>query len=169
MKTLIFTLVGKDKPGLIDSVARTVYQLGGNWLGSNFSHMAGHFAGFVHIELPAEQHQTLIDTFEKHPDLDIHLVEGEPSQTHLPATAIVEVTGNDKPGIVQELTNVLNRFNINIRRFDTSCESAPNWGSQLFKATARIDMPDNFDTDALRAALEDIANDLMVDLIESDQ
>ena len=43
MKPIIFTLVGIDKPGLISDLAKTVYDMGGNWLGSNFSHMAGHF------------------------------------------------------------------------------------------------------------------------------
>jgi len=164
MKQMIFTLVGQDKPGLIDSVAQTVFDMEGNWLASNFSHMAGHFAGFVQIELPQQKHHELVDKFSQHPGLQIHLVEGLDADNSDTITAQVEVMGNDKPGIVQELTAILNQFNINILKFESSCESAPNWGSSMFKAKARISVAPEFDMDPLREALEGIANDLMVDI-----
>ncbi|MCV2884938.1 glycine cleavage system protein R [Aestuariibacter sp. AA17] len=164
MKPMIFTLVGKDKPGLIDSLAKTVYALKGNWTGSNFSHMAGHLAGFVHVDVPEEHHQALLDAFEAHPDLRIHLVPGEANTPENEKVVLVDVMGNDKTGIVQELTSVLHQFNINIIKFDSSCEPAPNWGGTLFKAQAKVAVPRGFDLDALTDALEDIANDLVVDI-----
>lgn len=164
MQTLIFTLIGKDKPGLVDSLAKQVYALGGNWLASNFANMAGHFAGFVEIQLPKKKRQALIDIFSRHPDLTIHLVEAaQTAQTELEKVT-VEITGNDKPGIVQEVSAILNQFNINISRFDSSVESAPNWGGQLFKALASIEIPSDFEIDVLQEALEAIANDLVVDI-----
>jgi glycine cleavage system regulatory protein len=164
MKPMIFTLVGRDKPGLIDSLAQTVFDLGGNWLGSNFSQMAGHLAGFVEIDLPYEKHELLIETFSRHPDLKIQLVSGLDEEDHSFDTAIIEVVGNDKTGIVQELTAALNQFNINIIKLVTSCESAPNWGGSLFRANATVQIDKDFDLDPLREALEEIANDLVVDI-----
>lgn len=163
MKPMIFTLVGKDKPGLIDSLAKKVYEFNGNWLASNFSYMAGQFAGFVQVDLPEDKHQALIEVLNAHPDLTLHVVSADKAPERNVNIADIEIIGNDKPGIVQELTNTLNQFNINIMRFETSCESAPNWGSLLFKANAKIEVPDGFDLDLLREALEDIANDLVVD------
>ena len=81
MKPITFTLVGQDKPGLISDLAKTVYDMGGNWLGSNFSHMAGHFAGFVQVDLPLEKHPALIERFSQHPDLKIHLLTGDSTLT----------------------------------------------------------------------------------------
>lgn len=164
MKPLIFTLLGKDKPGLIDSLAQQVYSHGGNWLASSFAHMAGNFTGFVQIDLPHEKHEALIEAFANHPDLQIHLVSGESQGEQQTQSAVVEVMGNDKPGIVQELTSVLNSFNLNIVKFESSCGSAPNWGSALFKARAEVDLPADFDLSTLREALEEIANDLIVDI-----
>jgi len=164
MKPMIFTLVGPDKPGLLNSVSKAVYQRGGNWLGSNFSHMAGHFAGFVHIDLPAEHHADLLELFSRHPDLHIHLVEGQAATNEAMQTVEVTITGNDKAGIVQELTHALNQFNLNIIKFDSNCSSAPNWGSMLFTAKAKVAVAADVDLFALRTALENIANDLMVDL-----
>lgn len=161
---MIFTVVGKDKPGLIGSVSQTVFSLGGNWLSSNFSHMAGYFAGFVEVHIPENKQQELIDTLTKHPHLQIHLVPGEAATEDNQQTACINIIGNDKPGIVQELSAVLNQFNINIIKFDSGCGSAPNWGGILFNAKAIIAIPEGFDLDPLHDALEEIANDLVVDI-----
>jgi glycine cleavage system regulatory protein len=164
MKPIIFTLVGSDKPGLISDLAKTVYDMGGNWLGSNFSHMAGHFAGFVQVDLPLEKHQALIERLSQHPDLKIHLL---PGITDIPAeqqSVIVDIMGNDKTGIVQELTQIFSQFNLNIVKFDSCLESAPNWGGELFKAKAIITVAADFDIEMLREKLESVANDLMVDI-----
>ncbi|MCF2948294.1 glycine cleavage system protein R [Paraglaciecola aquimarina] len=164
MKPMIFTLVGQDKPGLINDLAQTVYDLGGNWLGSNLSHMAGHFAGFVQIDLPVEKHPDLLNIFSQHPHLKIHLLAAEESNDEDRQTAKIEITGNDRKGIVQELTNTLNQFNLNILKFDSSCQSAPNWGGILFTATSIITVSNDFDLEDLRESLESVANDLMVDI-----
>lgn len=168
MKPLIFTLVGPDKPGLISNLSKAVYQRKGNWLASNFSHMAGHFAGFVHIDLPEEKHAELIELFSQHPDLNIHLVSAQANIIKDQQTAQITITGNDKTGIVQELTNVLNQFNLNIVKFDSSCTSAPNWGSPLFKAHTIVEIAPEVNLISLREALENIANDLMIDVELSD-
>ncbi|ABG41827.1 amino acid-binding ACT [Paraglaciecola sp. T6c] len=164
MKSLIFTLVGKDKRGLVDSLAQSVFKLGGNWLGSNLSYMAGHFAGFVEIQLPEEKKAALIEQFSTHPDLSINLVEGDNNLAAHTQTVQIDIMGNDKPGIVQELTTILNRFNLNIVKFDSTCDSAPNWGGLLFKANALVAIEEGFDLDELSDALESIADDLVVDI-----
>ncbi|WP_339722768.1 ACT domain-containing protein [uncultured Paraglaciecola sp.] len=164
MKPIIFTLVGIDKPGLISDLAKTVYGMGGNWLGSNFSHMAGHFAGFVQIDLPEEQHPALIEKFSKHPDLKIHLLPGITEHPIEQQSVQIDIMGNDKTGIVQELTQILSQFNLNIVKFDSCLESAPNWGGELFKAKTIITVATDFDLETLKDKLESVANDLMVDI-----
>jgi glycine cleavage system regulatory protein len=164
MKPLIFTLVGPDKPGLISNLSKAVFERGGNWLGSNFSHMAGHFAGFVHIDLPENKHDELIELFKQHPDLRIHLVSAQTTVISGQQTAQINIMGNDKAGIVQELTKVLNQFNLNIVQFDSTCTSAPNSGSPLFKAKTIVEIAPEVELTSLREALENIANDLMVDV-----
>lgn len=164
MKPLVFTLIGADKPGLVESLAQQVQQLGGNWLGSHFAHMAGHFAGFVEVDLPPEQHPQLIQQFKQHPDLQIQLVSADSHTLPAQQTFTIQVIGNDRIGIVQQVSAVLNRHQVNIVRFQSSCESAPNWGNKLFKASAQVSAPQQFDIDSLRDALEQIANDLVVDI-----
>jgi glycine cleavage system regulatory protein len=156
--------MGKDKPGLVDSLAKCVYKHQGNWQGSSFAHMAGMFTGFVEVHVSEDEKQNLIDALDSIKDLSVQSVavatSGEINSTKL----TVDVMGNDKTGIVQELTSVLNQFNLNIVTFSSHCESAPNWGSLIFKAKAEIAVPADFDDDALQDALEALANDLVVDI-----
>ncbi len=164
MQPLIITIMGKDKPGLVDALAKCVYRHDANWLGSSFAHMAGLFTGFVEVHVPKEKHDDLVSALDSLPDLTVQSVTvAENSQT-FSDTLKVEIMGNDKPGIVQELTNILNQFNLNIVSFDSRCESAPNWGSLMFKAKAVIAVPESFDDSALQTALDGIANDLVVDI-----
>ena len=138
MKPVIITVIGKDRPGLVDAVAKKVYQFGGNWQGSSFAHMAGQFAGFVEVLVPAEQHQALIDALNTLDGLQVQSQSVTDTLEQPDEMLRIEVMGNDRAGIVQELTNVLHGFNLNILHFASTCESAPNWGSQMFKAQLRV-------------------------------
>ena len=164
MKPVIITVIGKDRPGLVDAVAKKVYQFGGNWQGSSFAHMAGQFAGFVEVLVPAEQHQALIDALNTLDGLQVQSQSVTDTLEQPDEMLRIEVMGNDLAGIVQELTNVLHGFNLNILHFASTCESAPNWGSQMFKAQLRVGVSADLDRDDLQEALEAVANDLVVDI-----
>lgn len=164
MKPVIFTIIGNDKPGLVDAVAKKVYEYGGNWQGSSFAHMAGQFAGFVEALVPADQHQALIDALNNIDGLQVHSQSVNDSAQSDADELTIEVMGNDRPGIVQQITNVLSRFSLNIISFNSTCESAPNWGSEMFKARIRVALPAEVDQDDVKDALEAVANDLVVDI-----
>lgn len=164
MKPVIITVIGKDRPGLVDAVAKKVYQFGGNWQGSSFAHMAGQFAGFVEVLVPAEQHQALIDALNTLDGLQVQSQSVTDTLEQPDEMLRIEVMGNDRAGIVQELTNVLHGFNLNILHFASTCESAPNWGSQMFKAQLCVGVSADLDRDDLQEALEAVANDLVVDI-----
>lgn len=164
MQPLVITVMGKDKPGLVDALAKCVYQHGGNWQGSSFAHMAGMFTGFVEAHVPQEQHDALVSALNDLDGLTVQSVSVAEATTASEQQYDVEIMGNDKPGIVRELTGILHQFNLNILTFESRCESAPNWGSLMFKAHARIAVPESFDEGALKDALELQANDLVVDI-----
>ncbi|GGF67970.1 glycine cleavage system protein R [Alteromonas lipolytica] len=164
MKPVIFTIIGNDKPGLVDAVAKKVYEYGGNWQGSSFAHMAGQFAGFVEALVPADKHQALIDALNCINGLQVNSQSVNESLQNDTDELTIEVMGNDRPGIVQQITNILNGFNLNIIVFNSTCESAPNWGNQMFKAKVRVAIPADVDQDDVKDALEAVANDLVVDI-----
>ena len=165
MKTVVITMIGKDRAGLVDSLAKHIYAQDGNWLASNFARMAGQFAGFVEVHIPKEKHDDLIASLNSIDELNVQSVTSAPEHSVQQTNSLViNIMGNDKPGIVQEVTAILNQFSLSIVRMDSCCESAPNWGSLMFKANIIIDVPANIVVDDIAEALENVANDLVVDI-----
>lgn len=162
MKQLVLTIVGKDRTGLVESVSTIVMKHQGHWLASNLSHLGGYFAGIVHIEVPEEQLASLHDSVEA---LD-HVTIEEDEFAHAEETEQVNfiITGNDRPGIVNELASVIRHKGANIVHFTSNRQSAPNWGGPLFNVVATVELPNSIDKDVVIEALESLASDLMVDI-----
>jgi len=164
MKSLVITLIGEDKPGIVDRVAKAVRNNQGNWLGSQFSHMAGQFAGFVEVTVATDHSQQLVMDLKTISGLHIHAVDTQSHNEQKHEVANFSIMGNDKPGIVNEITSVLQQFNVNILEFNSECVSAPNWGNLMFQAAFTVAIPESVELDDIQSALEDIANDLVVDI-----
>jgi glycine cleavage system regulatory protein len=166
MADLVLTLIGPDRPGLVEAVAQRVTASGGNWLESRMAHLAGHFAGLLHVELPDDRVRALEGALSELQTLGLKVVVhgGTPRPSERPRTMRLEATGQDHPGIVRDISQVLVRHHINIAELITDRLSAPMAGGPLFVARARLDVPAGLDMDRLRQELETIAHDLMVDL-----
>jgi glycine cleavage system regulatory protein len=164
---LVMTIIGPDRPGLVESVARVVAGHGGNWLESRMSRLGDKFAGILRIEVPVENRQTLLDAL-KNLQNDGLTVVVHPDKTTTPAAAgrlaKLEVVGHDRPGIVREISAALARTGVNVEEFASEIASAPMSGEILFKAKARLQMPESCDLAALKKELEKIAADLLVDV-----
>ena len=50
MASLILTVMGTDRPGLVNALAAAVANRGGSWLESRMARLAGQFAGIVRVE-----------------------------------------------------------------------------------------------------------------------
>jgi glycine cleavage system regulatory protein len=162
---LVMTLIGPDRTGLVESVARAVAGHGGNWLESRMCRLGGEFAGILRIEIPAAQRPALLEALQKIPGLNVvvqpdsrPVAAGSGRQTRL------EIVGHDRPGIVREITSVLAGAEVNVEEFSSAVVSAPMSGETLFKAGARLQLPGGCDLDRLKKDLEKIAADLLVDV-----
>lgn len=169
---MVFTFVGADKPGLVEKLSSTVAAHGGNWLESRMSELAGQFAGIVKVEVSQEQavalRAALLALSEQHlsvvvADAKADVLPGDFRQLRL------TIVGNDRPGIMREVSHALATRRISVSEMDTSITSAPMSGDPLFEATARIHVPQSLDLDELNTQLDAIAEALTVhiDLEES--
>ena len=57
--SLVLTILGDDRPGLVEPIARVVADHGGNWLESRMAHLAGQFAGILRVEVDADHAEAL--------------------------------------------------------------------------------------------------------------
>ena len=164
MKTsLIISLIGPDRTGLVESVARVVADHGGNWLESRLCRLGGEFAGIVRVEVPAAQQAALLAALPAVPGLHITVQPG-----HSPAAAAfsrhyLTIVGSDRPGIVRDISRVLAQAGVNVEEFTSEITSAPMSGEPLFQAAAMLALPAGCDLGALKTELEMIAADLQVD------
>jgi glycine cleavage system regulatory protein len=78
--------------------------------------------------------------------------------------AMVDLVGQDRPGLLREITGVLNKHALNIEELESELTAAPLGGGTLFKANATIFVPEGIDLGAIGDDLERIATDLMVDI-----
>jgi glycine cleavage system regulatory protein len=164
-KPLVFTFVGADKPGLVEKLSQTVAMHGGNWLESRMSELAGQFAGIVKVEVGKEKaallRAALLALCEPQFSVVVADSAGEPSAGNFRQLRLT-IVGNDRPGIMREVSHALATRNISVSEMDTSITSAPMSGDPLFEATARIQVPVELDLDELNAQLDTIANTLTV-------
>jgi len=162
---LVMTIIGPDRTGLVESVARCVAGHGGNWLESRLCRLGGEFAGILRIEIPGQNKSSLLAALQQIPGLTITLHAGE---SKIPAVGgrqtKLEIVGHDRPGIVREISAALARGGVNVEEFSSEVSSAPMSGETLFKAEARLQLPERCDVAALKKDLEKIAADLLVDV-----
>jgi len=166
MKDLVLTLIGPDRPGLVESLAKHVADHGGNWLESRMARLAGQFAGILRVEVPPEKIPGLQAALAELEGEGLRVVaEGGAQAASVDARAMeLLLVGQDHPGIVRDISRILVQHGLNIEELATDHESAPMAGGQLFRAKARLQVPAGVDADQLRKDLEQIADDLMVDL-----
>lgn len=166
MATLVLTVIGDDRAGLVNAVAEVVARHGGNWEQSQMAELAGKFAGIVLVTVADPDADALVAALEPLQGmLDITAqVGGAPIEVGESQRFVLDLVGADRPGIVREITEVLAAHGVNIDSLRTEARDAPMSGGRLFEAHAVLEMSGATDLGALRVALERLADELMVDI-----
>lgn len=166
MDHLVLTVIAPDQPGLVEKVAQCIAAHGGNWLESRMSRMAGQFAGILRVAVPAEAYDELVEGLQglSAQNIRVLLAESgiEPSCTWKPI--LLDLVGNDRPGIVRDITRLLAEHGVNVESLITEVLPAPMSSEPLFHAEAVLAVPLTLALEVLQDKLETLADDLMVEL-----
>ncbi|MDT7041382.1 glycine cleavage system protein R [Candidatus Nitronereus thalassa] len=167
-RALVLTVIGKDKLGLVEALADLVTQHDGSWDESRMARLAGHFAGVVQIHLPEDRAEGLLGSLPTLADrgLAVNVVDSDWALAVVDhrETLRLELIGQDRPGIVREISRALAALGVSVQELRTVVESAPMSGERLFRAEAELVPPARVEFDQIRAALEQLANDMMIDI-----
>lgn len=168
---LVMTIIGPDRTGLVESIARAVAEHGGNWLESRMCRLGGEFAGILRVEVPSASKAALLASLEKLQSNGLQIVvrSDQPASAAAVGKQIkLEILGADHPGIVREISAALARAGVNVEELASELVSAPMSGETMFRAVARLHLPEKCDLAVLKRDLEKIAADLLVDVSFAD-
>ncbi len=166
MISFVLSVLGDDRPGLVDSLSGAVNSHGGNWERSQMARLGGKFAGVVQVTVPSASSSALQDA--------LHALADEGLQVRIDAAGtapvatgerfVLSLVGADRPGLVHSVAAALAEVGASIEELDTATSGAPMSGGALFEATAAVVLPPGMTIDAVRDRLEALADRLMVDI-----
>jgi glycine cleavage system regulatory protein len=165
--SLVLTILGPDRPGLVEQIARLVAEHEGNWLESRMAHLAGQFAGILRVEVDAARAESLTQALAGMAKSGLETIVHPDPAASIPSNrplVKLDLLGQDRPGIIRQISGVLAALGVNVEELNTECRAAAETGQPLFHAMADLRLPPDVSEDELRSALENVAADLMVDL-----
>lgn len=165
--TLVLTVLGPDRVGLVEALADRIAAAGGNWEASHMARLAGQFAGILQVTVERDRVEPLLAALRAADGVEVLVRATQPPAAPEGSRVALELTGDDRAGIVRDVTRVLARHGVNVEELQSDVTSAPMSGEPLFRARAVLHVPDRLALSDLRAALESIAGELMVDLTTS--
>ena len=168
--SLVLTVIGDDKPGIVERVSNEILAAGANWEESRMARLSGKFAGLLRVSVDVERAETLAARLMTLRDAGLTVVVERSGGLQEGAfrTLRLELIGNDHPGIIRDISRALAEHRVNIEELETDITSAPMSGENLFRARAQLSVPSTVTLEALRMRLEALAGELMVDLTLDD-
>lgn len=161
---LVLTVIAADRPGLVSLLSDTITAGGGNWLDARMASLAGQFAGILLVSVAEERADALSAALQALPGLRLVVEKSADAPAATGTRLQLELLGQDRPGIVRDISRVLAEQQVSITDFETERTSGSFSGEAMFKARAQLQLPPGLDDHTLRQALEALANELMVDL-----
>ena len=165
--SLIITILGSDKPGLVSSISEVLETHKANWSESRMAHLAGKFAGILQISVDETNIEALTVALDdlQTDTLRIRIETTQESQyTHTTKTLNIEILCQDRIGIINDVTEVLAKLNVNIEELDSTVKEASMSGGMLFSAELTLGLPDNVTADEVEDCLEKMSDQFMIDI-----
>jgi glycine cleavage system regulatory protein len=169
--TLVLTIIGSDRTGLVEALAERVAASGGNWEASHMARLGGQFAGILLVSVERARTDELVASLSALQARGLHVVARPTERVAPPAAPRMRLalTGNDRPGIVRDVARLLTERGVNIEELESGVQSAPMSGEALFVARAVLQLPAHLGLADLRRSLEALGSELMVDLTSADE
>ena len=166
---LVLSALGEDRPGIVNTLTRSVLEHGCNIVDSRMTVLGGEFAILLMVE---GQWNTLAKMESAVADLEKQLgmtiitrrTNERASDIRLLPYAI-EVVALDHPGIVQKLAEFFSERQINIQDLATTTYAAAHTGTQMFSVSMSVGIPADVHIAGLREEFLDYCDSLNLDAV----
>ncbi|MEY2757313.1 MAG: hypothetical protein RIR33_1091 [Pseudomonadota bacterium] len=163
MALLVLSVAGSDRPGLTRALAAAVLSAGGNWLESHLSRLGGLYVGSVLVEGDADKLRMAVSAVDA-AGLDVRIAPAGAGPAPAGETLAFSVVGQDRPGIVRQVTATISELGANIESFRTWLSTEAHSGAPLFHIAAKLSLPARLSAGRVQDALEAISGEIMVDV-----
>ena len=165
-RALVLTVIGADRPGLVEAISQVVSDHDANWEASHMARIGGRFAGILQVVVAEDKAAALTAGLEKLGPSGLRVTVEDDIDVAVPAGQAywIELVGSDQPNIVRDISRALARQEVTVLELSSELSDAPVAGGRLFKLQASILCPESLSREQLRDSLEDLANSLMVDI-----
>lgn len=163
MALLVLSVAGSDRPGLTKALAAAVLSAGGNWLESHLSRLGGLYVGSVLVEGDADKLRMAVSAVDA-AGLDVRIAPAGAGPAAAGETLAFSVVGQDRPGIVRQVTATISELGANIESFRTWLSTEAHSGAPLFHIAANLSLPAGLSAARVQDALEAISGEIMVDV-----
>ncbi|MBN1621420.1 MAG: ACT domain-containing protein [Endomicrobiales bacterium] len=169
-KKVAISVLGKDRPGIVSSITRVLYETGCNIEDSSMTQLRGEFAMILLVELTSKlKPQVLFGKLKRQAGrLKLSasmriLSSGEGKREKSKGKPyIISVFGADKPGIVYKVSSFLSKNRINITDVQTNISKSNNKSTYIM--LLEVDLPAKLSAKTIQNRLKDIANNLKVSI-----
>ncbi len=166
MKSLVITFIGDDRTGIVESLSELIIKHQGEWIESRMANLSGKFAGILQVDIPPD----FVDAFTEDilskqiSGLSISVEAVSDNELSGGQCYKLELVGQDRPGIIHRISSVLASNGATVDELETEVCEASMSGEKLFKAFITLCVKEGQSIDELSDALEDLANELIVDI-----
>jgi methionyl-tRNA formyltransferase len=165
--SLIATVTGSDRPGVVSLISERAQGFGANWAGSRIATLEGQLAGLVRFEVPEASAEPLAAALRALESSGVRVQVTKEERIVAPAGRRVvklELVGHDRPGIVSDLSGNLARRRVGIEDLHTEIVDGDTPADHLFKVRALLVVPASVSNEELRTALEPLTKEMTVDI-----
>ena len=167
MIDLVLTIIGRDRAGVVASLADVVRFHDANWKRSELAEIAGTFAGVVVVEVGDDRVDELLTNLLVLRSQGLHVTAQqveEPTVVPDADEVRLRLTGDDRPGIIHEISTAISEHGISISRLSTVTDLSGENGRPQFHITVQLAVPVGADLDAVLDSIGELAVSLGIAL-----
>ena len=167
MIELVLTIIGRDRAGVVASLADVVRFHDGNWKRSELAEIAGTFAGVVVVEVGNDRVDELLTNLLVLRDQGLHVTAQqveEPTVAPEADEVRLRLTGDDRPGVIHEISTAISDLGISISRLGTVTDLPGQADGRRFEITVQLIVPVEVDLDAVLDSIGELALSLGITL-----
>ncbi|WP_114767137.1 glycine cleavage system protein R [Vibrio rhodolitus] len=163
--TFIVNFVGKASPSTIKKLAAVTHENGGKWLISKVNFIEDQVAAVIKVELPSENAELVKQAFKDQPNLLVEVIDSDAHQHCADTIFQIRLDANDRAGIVNEITHLLDNQGIDVLDMDCQRVFIAGGGgvsSSLFTSQIALRLPKEIQISDVVKELESLSEDTRV-------